>query len=909
MKNAEKKTIDYLEESGCTAFIRKYLDTLTEKLKRAVPQAFALLDVKAVEALRGTLRQRLLQLYIQPLMLHINNGLRQYDPVGMMLGRPDPDALRKAAADVLHTAEESAEGSVDSWLCAQYPLLKGYAETVYNNTAAAFGEFLERLYARKDDISRLLPEGRPFERITGFSTGGADMHRHGRCVIGVMTDAGVFYYKPHDCRIDALYRQIVSRWFSDCTEAPDVLEGDGYAFVSALARKPVQSKDEIAEYYRNFGILTALFHGLGSTDMHQENIMACGTKPSAVDLETLLNVSAADRIGEGQFQDKTADEIMLSVTRIGILPSRIYKGGLVSPLYCMLDQVSCLPVADGNRFTVEGYEDEFAAGFSEGYGRMLAHRGEIKAMLDEFRDSTLRIVMRNTAYYFHICAKLHQPKYMVSEEARKKVYGMLHSPFRTAGVEPDGELIEYEWKCLLQGDIPYYCISMDSLDLCGEETDETVKKDYYKRSAFQAAMHFLDRLSPEEERFELDMIRTAFAHAPLDVPKRNEAEAPAVSPVGREAVAEAVRGIYGMLKNDIVRCTDGSPLWIDTAEMLAGNYGAGRSAALCDAGRFLAKLITSGLFPDLCAEAGALAEECAAQIVSDSRHMGETASASEGMKLSAGLFSGVGGQLLSLLEMSKAGVRNAGQAAELLFSIFVENNLFELKKVTVSEGISGLILALAAAAAYYRDTDAGLYGRITACLCSLADSLVKAPVPERADLLRGSAGCGAALAAAYGILGGQGYAEGAETMFRFAEEAYSPELCGWRDYEAKSEKLAGRGPHSAGIFLAADYAAGRLGAADTPASRVRRLALESLLSEKTICRLDTLDDGNALVILALLKAGEQEAAGKVLEAMRLRAEKNGSYQVTEPGIRSFFDPSFIHGTLGCAYALTEYLEA
>ena len=95
--------------------------------------------------------------------------------------------------------------------------------------------------------------------------------------------------------------------------------------------------------------------------------------------------------------------------------------------------------------------------------------------------------------------------------------------------------------------------------------------------------------------------------------------------------------------------------------------------------------------------------------------------------------------------------------------------------------------------------------------------------------------------------------------------------------------------------------------ADSPVSRVRRLALDSLRQEKTICRLDTLDDGNAMAILALLKAGEHEAAGKVLEAMRLRAEKSGSYQVTEQGIRSFFDPSFIHGTLGCAYALTEYL--
>ena len=131
-------------------------------------------------------------------------------------------------------------------------------------------------------------------------------------------------------------------------EAPKVLECDGYAFISALRHTPVQSESGIAEYYRNFGILTALFHGLGSNDMHRENIVACGTRPSAIDLETVLDLNITDRAGqETELRDKTAEEFTFSVIRTGVLPARIYKVGLISPLYCTDERVSCLPVYDG----------------------------------------------------------------------------------------------------------------------------------------------------------------------------------------------------------------------------------------------------------------------------------------------------------------------------------------------------------------------------------------------------------------------------------------------------------------------------------------------------------------------------------------------------------------------------------
>ena len=79
-----------------------------------------------------------------------------YDPVGIMLGRTDKDALEKAAGDVLREAGKN--GGMEVWLTSQYPLIAEYRKSVTVNTVSAFLEFIERLIDCRDEISELLPE-------------------------------------------------------------------------------------------------------------------------------------------------------------------------------------------------------------------------------------------------------------------------------------------------------------------------------------------------------------------------------------------------------------------------------------------------------------------------------------------------------------------------------------------------------------------------------------------------------------------------------------------------------------------------------------------------------------------------------------------------------------------------------
>ena len=78
---------------------------------------------------------------------------------------------------------------------------------------------------------------------------------------------------------------------------------------------------------------------------------------------------------------------------------------------------------------------------------------------------------------------------------------------------------------------------------------------------------------------------------------------------------------------------------------------------------------------------------------------------------------------------------------------------------------------------------------------------------------------------------------------------------------------------------------------------------------------DAIINGNASSIFALIKAHKKFAdreyldkAGEIISAMIERAQGK-NFVVMPEGIRSSFDPSFFHGTLGVGCALIEFIES
>ena len=904
MARNQADLLNALREAGCTDFIDAAGKTALTALEKNSPEISGLLSDEARASLLEVYRQRMLLIYVQALLHELKAKIKRYDPAGLLLGKFKPDAVRAGAADL---AAVNC-GDIRTFLHEKYPLLEEYRACTEKNYRDSFSAFFDAFSDRKDEIGERFFGGQKIRKLNGFSTGGADIHRHGRCVIGVKTDAGTFFYKPHNCRTDVFYHDIVIRWFSDCTSAPDVIPGDGYAFVSCLEQRSVQSKDGIADYFYHFGILTALFHGLGSTDMHHENILASADKPSAVDIETIFGMPRADTaeiIPEEQFTQK---DYALSLVRTCILPERMYKGPVISPLYTAASSINSLPEFDGRRFTVEGFEEDFIKGFHEGYIRMLLHREEIIEMLRERSSIQVRSLLRNTQFYAVLRQQLFAPENLTDEASRQKVYSMLRVLYKGAADDRYLDITDYEWKCLTECDIPYFCAALNGKDLCGGDPSEVVRKGYYSESICDAAAGFLGRLSEDEERFETELIRNYFAHAPTDISNISEEFPAAAEAPAPERIREEIAGILAELKRESVCRTDGTPLWISTVLNTRKLMCFGNMTLYAGIGAFCTAVTESKAVPDPENEAGRLAEEMCRLIRRDLSRAKTGWPKMIGEILPTGIYTGAGGLLKACAFMERTEVNSAAGLSETAAELIFSKELYAYRNLTLAEGAAGLVIALA-------DMDPR-DGDIRECIRLCADRILGEALPDRADSAYGCAGTGAALIAAFGVLRDERYYQRALQAFQKVEMTYDLKLNGWPDGKARVKFLAGKGSHAAGIFLASEYAKNMLlrsgpDSTDELAGlldRISKTALASLLEEKTLTHSDTLDQGNALTVLALVKAGETEAAGRILAAMLQRKEQTGSFTVMEPGVRSTFDPSFFMGTLGIGYSMAAYLK-
>ncbi len=905
MKMIDQEIENAIEASGCLGFIGVGAEQKLAEIESAVPEIRAFLTDEAKDCLRQNYRERLLLIYVQALFEEVRRILQKIDPVGVMIGKMNPENVQEAA----ETFFRESGGEVVNALQKKYALLAGYHAEIdryYVESFSGFfraflsckGEIEEKLLGRKENGEGIRTEIR---EIRHLSTGGADIHRSGQSVIGVTTDCGVFYYKPHDCGLDMLYAEIVNRYFSDCTKAADVVAGDGFAFVSCLEHEPVSSPEEIQTYYYHFGILTALFHGLGSMDMHRENILSCGTRPACIDTETILG-TAMHADDDAKLSEEMKNELSASLIRTAILPGRMYKGPLVSPLYPSPLDGNSLPVYEGEAYPVTGYEEDFILGFREGYRRVLLYCDSIMDMIDRHADTTVRCLLRNTAFYATMRVMLLRPNYLTDEAARQKAYDKLCAAYGIYGAETLQEITAYEWKCLLKGDIPYYCTTVSGRFLSGENPEEVLMEDYYEMSVRDSAGRFLSRLSEEEEAFEEALIRCSFKHVLLD----EEKETP--EPIAREEnekPAEAVREILRELQTDAIRALDGSLLWMNQAITLRA-MPACSTSTFADVGWFLAGVLQSDDLTDLYDEAMQLGGVVV-------RQMEQTLSRWEKIVIAkkkiisffpVGLYTGIGGTLRALREMNAAGITGAASLEKRFLQYICHNELWSYKENTVAEGAAGLILAIASPERTLTEEEKRI-------LAEAAEKLISAELPKRADFSCGCAGIGAALMAAYSCLGDERFREGAGEAFQKVRDLYKENLIGWPEGSVKPSWMADRGPHAAGIYLAADFSDRLIRQPDgnrETISEIKKLALASLLSEKTLYHLDTLDDGNALAVLALLRAGETGAAEERISSMLKRYRKKNCFTVTPNGIRSSFDPSFFMGTTGTGYAMLAYLQ-
>lgn len=778
-------------------------------------------------------------------------------------------------------------------------------------SAAQFTQMILEMLARIDDHHQAIAQAffgcTDLGEIIDVSCDGGDLHEDGRCAVIVTTTRGKLLYKPHDCRTDVLYAQLVDRHFSDITRAPCCVAGDGYGFCEFIHARSAKAEEEIRQYFRHFGSLCALFQALGSSDLHAENFLAIGDLPVLIDFETLLTPSPKV-FGETLLPDQHGsftDALNHSLYPSSLLPS-LSGGRDLSPLMNKESAGRGLPVLSGAVQTVQDHMDDFLSGFEEGYRRCMALRSELESVLQAFSAIRVRRLLRHTRYYAALQRRLLAPRALASSDAQRAVTEGLRSYFEQAHAPHLFPIAAAEEAALLRGDIPYFYAMGDSCDLLS--SGQVVVKGYFACSGVENARRRLARMSEGEMRFEKELLVSAIRLAIVPLPNEEHrtfsAKQNSAMQTQEQFYAEAEK-VMKRICSFALKAPNGAIGWLTNVEGRTSTMQPELMQGIAGLGIFLSACAASGM-----REATPYAEACLEHLERYTFSL-EQGNPLQFKRMPLGLNGAAG--ILRSLRLIQTHMPQA-QALYAHFLALIPRMEIEHAGPDVISGVSGLLSELCFSPL---SPDHALIRRCADRLLRtktlvqpdgvlLWDTLGKKRIISGAG--HGMAGIGAALIHAYDAIADDRWLAAANDAFVWESHIYNEKLATWPDLRLPGSSTAMHGYCSGapgiGLMLLSCMRQ-RSQIADWDANMDR--AIGACLHHPIRFR-DHLCCGNSADADFLLEAGrrlEREElthdARRMLCEMSQRAQDDYSYLPS--GYQASFTPTLFYGAAGVGYTL------
>jgi type 2 lantibiotic biosynthesis protein LanM len=383
-------------------------------------------------------------------------------------------------------------------LFARYPVLARLLAQMTQSAADAATELLARLAADRCALIDTLLHHTDPGPVTAIEPGQGDFHQHGRSVcITSFADGRKLVYKPRALDTYAEFGR-AAQWLNrqlgqDWLRTAEVLVRPGYGWMEFIPFQPLRHPEDAARFYQRAGILLAVMHALRTTDMHFENIIACGDHPIPVDVETIMHPDLP-MPGDASIPDPAAHALAVSVHRTGLLPcftigenGMLDRSGLGGDPRALCPEPALdwdppgsaaarlvlrpvtLPRAAANRPRSNGqvtepadHQPEILSGFRLGYDAIARHRDAFAALVGSF-SATTRVVVRPTSGYASLLGKSTDPGLLRDAADRDRALDLLDEA--SAGHPLWQRLAPYERAALWDGDVPLILARPASEDL------------------------------------------------------------------------------------------------------------------------------------------------------------------------------------------------------------------------------------------------------------------------------------------------------------------------------------------------------------------------------------------------------------------------------------------------------------
>lgn len=386
-------------------------------------------------------------------------------------------------------------------LLLDYPVLARLLATTAEHWSAATGALCARLIDDHALLGRVFAaSGPPLGAAVDAEFGLSDPHRGGETVcIARFASGRAVVYKPRGLGIEqrfyTLLRWLTAQGAALPLRALTVVDRGTYGWAEYAEPAPCRTRAEAARYAERMGALLAVHHALGGSDLHFENVVACGEHPVVIDAEALLQPALCTPeagSGDGPPPVRTVLQTgMLGQWRVGDdgalydLSGITGRPGAAAPVRrAVWDAVNTDRMAsrtvlgaqpgparvnDGPDVGAPDLVANVKRGFARMYDLLLARRADLLAPggpVHDMAGGRVRFLLRHTAAYGAVHRRALHPRYL-SDGADRSIELDALSRTYLSEPEPGGTwpLLDEELAALEQMDVPVFESGTESATL------------------------------------------------------------------------------------------------------------------------------------------------------------------------------------------------------------------------------------------------------------------------------------------------------------------------------------------------------------------------------------------------------------------------------------------------------------
>lgn len=352
---------------------------------------------------------------------------------------------------------------IHDYLCRNYAVYKRQTKELIRYTTDFIREVMEDITNNRQRVasSLLHLDDSDDLKISKIQLTGSDRHNHGRCVLLIEFQNGKkVLWKPRSMMLDRTWNSWLD-WL--CTNAgyPLFTHINSFdtkygSFCSYIEYIPVSDKNELHDYFRNFGFLMGAVFILKGNDIHAENVIACGKHPVIVDSETVISVS-------NPFSEVMSH--LYSLDQTAFLPFITPGPGIHYSICSICSDVAYLknlPVFEDRRYSGYDYKEDVMEGFRSALNVCIRQPVAASDKASElFNGCTFRYLIRPTNSYAIMLKYLSKADHLISENHFHSALSILDRGISFIKYsQTEKRILEEEKKALSSLDIPafYYTI-------------------------------------------------------------------------------------------------------------------------------------------------------------------------------------------------------------------------------------------------------------------------------------------------------------------------------------------------------------------------------------------------------------------------------------------------------------------